>query len=277
MKLIADSGSTKTDWILTHKGKRVHKISTQGINPFYQNTSQITTVLAAELLPQIENITPNNVYFYGAGCSFPDKQAILKNAFVKVLGQRASIFLHSDLVGAARALYGTNAGIACIIGTGSNSCVWDGNKIIQNVPPLGYILGDEGSGAVLGKLLIADLLKNQLPKEISQKFYDKYRITYEELMSKVYKQPFPNRSLAQYSYFLSENIDSKEIYSLVKNSFTAFVKRNISQYPKHLKVGFIGSVSLAFKDIMVDILMEEGYLIGNFMQSPIEKLAQYHS
>ncbi len=256
MKLIADSGSTKTDWSLCSKGKRVHSVQTQGINPFYQNSEEISKILLEELLPKLENNTPNTLYFYGAGCSFPEKQEILQ---------------------AARALFGNTEGIACILGTGSNSCHWDGTKIIKNVPPLGYILGDEGSGAVLGKLFVADLLKNQLPKPLSKKFFTQYDTNYEELMAKVYKEPFPNRNLAQYTYFLHENIGEEAIYRLIKRSFQAFITRNLSQYPKALPASFVGSIAVAFEGILNETLQENGYTKGVILKKPIEALEKFHS
>ncbi len=277
MKLIADSGSTKTDWSLCNKGKRVHSIQTQGINPFYQDSEEISKILLEELLPKLEGNTPNILYFYGAGCSFPEKQEILQKAFSRIWSNNLQLHLHSDLEGAARALFGNTAGIACILGTGSNSCHWDGTKIIKNVPPLGYILGDEGSGAVLGKLFIADLLKNQLPRSLKKKFFTQYDTNYEALMAKVYKEPFPNRNLAQYAYFLHENIREEAIYRLIKCSFQAFITRNLSQYPKILPVSFVGSVAVAFEGILSETLQENGYTKGIILKKPIEALEKFHS
>ncbi len=277
MKLIADSGSTKTDWVATEKGKRVHKIQTTGLNPFYQNTSEITTILQTELLPKINTLIPKEIYFYGAGCSFPAKQKILKAAFQNVFNNDVKIALNSDLVAAARAVLGTKEGIACILGTGANSCHWDGKGIVKNVAPLGYILGDEGSGAVLGKLFIADLLKNQLPKTLSKRFFEQYKTCYETLMQEVYQQAFPNRNLAKYTYFLYENKHNNYIAKLIKMSFKSFVSRNLKQYPEHLPVSFVGSVAVAFESLLREVLEEEGYQIETIMQSPIEALAAYHS
>lgn len=277
MKLIADSGSTKTDWTLSDKGKRVHKIQTQGINPFYQNSNDISEILKTELLPKLNDKIPEYIYFYGAGCSFPEKQQLISTAFHNVWGNELKLELSSDLVAAARALLGKKEGIACILGTGSNSCHWDGKQIIKNVPPLGYILGDEGSGAVLGKLLVADLLKNQLSEQLTKKFYQKYEITYEELMARVYKQPFPNRSLAEFTYFLHENITEPEVKMLLRNAFTAFAERNLAQYPNELSVNFVGSVAVAFENVLRAVLSKEGYKVGAVLKAPIEALEAYHA
>lgn len=275
MKLIADSGSTKTDWILIKGGKRVHQLQTQGINPFYLNSSEIVKILKEELLPNLNNLHPETVFFYGAGCSFPEKQATIAAAFHNIWGKTIELTIDSDLVAAAHALCGKKEGIACILGTGSNSCHWDGKQIVKNVPPLGYILGDEGSGAVLGKLLVADLLKNQLPKQLVTKFYKQYDTTYEELMKEVYKLPYPNRNLAKYTYFLKKNLDQKPIYNLIKKSFDSFAERNLAQYPKGLPVHFVGSIAIAFEAVLRNTLLEKGYTIGTILKAPIEALEHY--
>ncbi len=277
MKLIADGGSTKTDWIITEKGKRVHKMQTEGINPFYQTSLEIATILRTQLLSKTGHFSPKEIYFYGAGCSFPSKQKVMKEAFLKVFNNDVKIKLESDLVAAARALFGNKKGIACILGTGSNSCHWDGHRIVKNVPPLGYILGDEGSGAVLGKLFIADLLKNQVPETLSKRFFEQYKTCYETLMQEVYQQAFPNRNLAKHTYFLYENKHNDHIAKLVKTSFKSFVSRNLKQYPKHLPVSFVGSVAVAFESLLREVLEEEGYQVETILQSPIEALAAYHS
>ncbi len=277
MKLIADSGSTKTDWGICVNGETLQIVKTQGINPFYQTTEDIINILEEELIPKLGGQVPKLLYFYGAGCSFPDKRQLLRDAFKTIWSSELAIDLQSDLVGAARAVCGKEAGITCILGTGSNSCHWDGEKIVKNVPPLGYILGDEGSGAVLGKLFIADLLKNQLPNSLSEKFYAQYNTDYATLMEQVYKQPFPNRNLAQYAYFLHENRENPAIHKLVKNSFDAFVKRNLQQYPQELPVSFVGSVALAFQNILMEVLKENNFKVGKIVKSPITELITYHN
>ncbi len=277
MKLIADSGSTKTDWGICVNGETLQIVNTQGINPFYQTTKDIVNILEEELTPKLRERVPKSLYFYGAGCSFPKKRQLLQDAFKTVWSSELTIYLQSDLVGAARAVCGKEAGIACILGTGSNSCHWDGKKIVKNVPPLGYILGDEGSGAVLGKLFIADLLKNQLPNSLSEKFYAQYDTDYATLMEQVYKQAFPNRNLAQYAYFLDENRKNPAIHRLVKNSFDAFVKRNLQQYPQELPISFVGSVAVAFQDILTEVLTENNFKIGKIVKSPIDELIAYHN
>ena len=169
MILIADSGSTKTNWCLVEQGQIVSEIVTDGINPFYQTDMEIIALLDDQLIPKLENTDIDRIFFYGAGCSFPEKKILVSRGLVRFFGN-SMIEIQSDLLGAARSLFQQEKGIACILGTGSNSCYYDGKDITQNVSPLGFILGDEGSGAVLGKLFLADCLKNQLPPELKKEF-----------------------------------------------------------------------------------------------------------
>lgn len=276
MLLIADSGSTKTNWSLIDGNSVVEEINTTGINPFYQDEIEISIELKKQLLPKIENQNIDFITFYGAGCSFPEKKAIVGNALGKHF-QNTIIEVQSDLLGAARALFGKNEGIACILGTGSNSCYYDGHAIIQNVSPLGFILGDEGSGAVLSKTLVADCLKNQLPGHLSEKFMKQYNLTPAVILEHVYKQPFPNRYLAQFTPFLSENIDEPSILNIVNQNFENFFKRNIAQYPKNKNVGFIGSVAHHFSSILQKVAEEHHFTISKIVKNPMKGLIEYHS
>lgn len=275
-ELIADSGSTKTDWAIIFRGKIQQKIATSGINPFFQSKEDIIQILNNELLTNLEKPYPTKLNYYGAGCTFPAKIELLSRAFSEVLGQDIKLSLHSDLVAVAHALCGEEEGIPCILGTGSNSCYWNGKEIVNNVPPLGFILGDEGSGAVLGKQLIANILKGQLSDKIISDFFYTQRVTYEELLESVYKKPFPNRFLARFTYFIKEHIENHEIRQIVVNSFQDFFNRNIKHYPQHLKVHFVGSVAVVFEDILREVGKRLGYEIGNITKAPLEKLAEYH-
>jgi N-acetylglucosamine kinase-like BadF-type ATPase len=184
----------------------------------------------------------------------------------------------SDLLGAARSLFGREAGIACIMGTGSNSCSYDGNLITHNVSPLGFIVGDEGSGAVLCKLFIADCLKNQIPTTLQKKFLSQYDLTPALILENVYKKPFPNRFLAQFTPFLLENLHEPTIYKLVLESFEAFIKRNILQYDlKDIKIGCVGSVAFYFKTVLEEAALKYGLKIDNIVQDPMNGLVKYHA
>ncbi|MDD4514159.1 ATPase [Massilibacteroides sp.] len=276
MILIADSGSTKTDWSVVVHGRRVNSVLTKGINPFFQTEEDIFEELKTTLLPNIKDLPIQSVIFYGAGC-IPEKQPIVKKAVSRVLSID-NIEVKSDLLAAVHSVCGKEAGIVCILGTGSNSCFYDGAEIVTNVSPLGFILGDEGSGAVLGKLLIGDVLKNQLPEPLREAFFHKYNMTMPEIIDRVYRQPFPNRFLAGFSPFLAEHIDSPEIQAIVEGSFRAFFKRNVMQYeyqayPVHL----VGSVAFHYQDILKKVAGECGIRLGKIIQQPMEGLINYYS
>lgn len=276
MILIADSGSTKTDWCVVLDGTPIKRIATKGINPFFQSEEEIQQELTISLLPQLPEGTVNSVFFYGAGCT-PEKAPILRRAIADSLPVVGNIKAHSDMLAAARGLCGHEAGIACILGTGSNSCFYNGEDIVSNISPLGFILGDEGSGAVLGKLLVGDILKNQLSPAIKEAFLKQFDLTAPEIIDRVYRQPFPNRFLASLSPFIAQHLEEPAIHALVFNSFTAFLRRNVMQYDyEKYPVHFIGSVAACYEEILQEAALETGIRIGKILQSPMEGLIQYH-
>lgn len=278
MKIIADSGSTKTHWSLIEKGEVLKEIFTNGINPFYQSTSEILSELNSDLFPKIaEPEKISEIHFYGAGCSFPEKKKTVSDA-LKSFFSSAIIEVESDLLGATRSLLGHDKGIACILGTGSNSCYYNGAAIEQNVSPLGFILGDEGSGAVLGKLLVGDCLKNQIPENLKEAFSKKYNFTAAEILENVYRKPFPNRFLAQFTPFLAEHIEEPYVFNLVYDAFDSFICRNILQYPlEDIKVGFTGSVAYYFKDVLEIVASERQIEILKVEKNPMAGLISYHT
>lgn len=273
MLLIAESGSTKTDWVLLGSEGVNKRQQTLGINPYHQNTSSIIEIISS--LNDFESI--HQIFFYGAGCATDDKKQMIKDALLAIFPD-ANCEINSDVLAAARSVCGREKGIACIIGTGSNSCLYDGENIEHHVPPLGYILGDEGSGAVMGKKLIADILKGIAPNEIKSAFYQKYNMKYADMINNVYNEEAPSRFLAQFTVFLSENIHSPYISQLVKNSFSEFFDRNIKLYDHHinLPIHFIGSIAFYFKNELKMIADETGLHLGKIIQSPLEGLIQYH-
>ena len=277
MMLIADSGSTKTDWCVILDNTPIKRIGTKGLNPFFQSEEEIQQELTHSLLPQLPEGTIDSVYFYGAGCT-PEKAPTLRRAIADSLPVVGNIKAYSDMLAAARGLCGREAGITCILGTGSNSCFYDGKEIVNHISPLGFILGDEGSGAVLGKLLVGDILKNQLSPAIKEAFLKQFDLTVPEIIDRVYRQPFPNRFLASLSPFIAQHLEEPEIRQLVLGSFIAFLRRNVmqydyTQYPAH----FIGSVAHCYKEILQEAAQETGIRIGKILQSPMEGLIQYHS
>lgn len=279
MILVADSGSTKTHWSLCTANGQHSEFVTDGINPFYQSENEIRQAVEQQLWPSLQQYmwigTINAVYFYGAGCT-AEKKGVVSAALSSCFPQ-ASVSVESDLLAAARALFGQSAGIACILGTGSNSCYYDGSVIVKNVSPLGFILGDEGSGAVLGRILVGNVLKNQLDSDLCERFFAAYKLTAAEILENVYKRPFPNRFLAGFSKFLSENISHPAIYNIVYDSFDAFVVRNVLQYEtKGHKVGFVGSVAYYYADVLKKVLDAHDLELADIMQEPLEGLIHYH-
>ena len=279
MILIADSGSTKTDWCVVENGQPIQQISTKGINPFFQSEEEISNDIATSLLPQLKTNALDAVYFYGAGCGFPDKIAMVHRAITKHLQIKREVEVNTDMLAVAHGLCQHEAGIACIMGTGSNSCYYDGKQIVSNVSPLGFILGDEGSGAVLGKLLVGDILKNQMTPELKEKFLKQFGLTPADIIDRVYRKPFPNRFLASLSPFLAQNIDEPCIHALVLGSFKSFLKRNVMQYEnfRNSKVHFIGSVAFYYKTILAEAAQEMNIQLGTIIKSPMEGLIKYHS
>ena len=275
MILIADSGSTKTEWIIVSE-KQIHeRVFTSGINPFYQDAENIAQILLKEYSSKLKQF--DAIYFYGAGCINQEKQELVRSSIAQVMSS-GSIFVGSDLLAAARGLCGDQPGIACILGTGSNSCYYNGSEISDHVSPLGFILGDEGSGAVLGKKLVSDILKKQLPSQLIRDFMETYQTTAAEILEHVYKLPFPNRYLANYTRFLSKNIQYPEIEKIVLTGFREFVSRNLLQYTqiRHLPIHFSGSVAYYFEVQLRKVIEEMDLLPGKILQSPGPGLVAYH-
>ena len=273
--LIADSGSTKTDWCLITENQSI-QISTPGINPFFQNEQEIKQLLCEELLPKIQVSPINHIHFFGAGCIGKSACNLLYRPLHELF-YTSDIEIASDLLGTARSLCGNRSGIACILGTGSNSCLYDGKNITRNIPPLGFILGDEGSGNSLGKRLISDCLKGILPTGITQQFLNKYHLTQADILQSVYQESFPNRYLASFTPFLSENIQVPEIRQLVEECFRAFFERNLQLYNiPNAEVHFTGSIAWHFKEILHRLSKQYGFIIKNITRRPIEGLIRYY-
>lgn len=276
MLVIADSGSTKTTWVILHEGNPGIYLNTGGLNPFFTSEKDIINEISQSGLSPYQNRI-KKIVFYGAGII--DDTAVRKIQIVlKSLFPEAKAEVYSDLLGAARATLGDESGIACILGTGSNSCAYDGEKITQHVPPLGYILGDEGSGAVLGRKFLADYLRGIMPAGLANDFRKSYPMKYVEFLDRTYKLEFPNRFLAGFVPFLNKNIQHNYVSGLVEDSFNDFVERNIALYPDYLnkKISFCGSVAYFFRDQLKNVC-ERNYLnTGVILREPIEGLIRYH-
>ena len=283
MKLIADSGSTKTDWVLIDGTTVVARYLTQGINPFHQSENDILTILRLELLPQLPSdrlqATDDalQIYFYGSGVR-PELEPLMRRLLTEVFPHSEVVSAHGDLLGAARAVCGNSPGVAAILGTGANSGLYDGTRIVQNTPPLGYILGDEGSGAVLGERFLNALYKGFLPATLLEAFEQDQQMDMATVISRVYRQPMANRFLASLSPFISSHLDVPEVSQLVVDNFRSFFRRNVVQYQHpELPVGFVGSVAYYYQRQLQEAAAVEGFTVGSILKSPIEGLVQYHS
>ena len=277
MILIADSGSTKTNWALVEKGKEELRLQTEGINPFYRNIEDIGDELEKELMPNISEKV-SAIKFYGAGIINSAKGAGLKK-LLHDLFPEAEVEANSDLLAAARSTLGLKPGIACILGTGSNSCYYDGVKIVDHVSPLGYILGDEGSGAVMGRKLLGDFLKKVMPENLRKKFKDQYGLTGSVILENVYRKQRPNLFLASFTRFIHQNLEDEYFQKFLKTEFESFADRNLMNYKKihSSPVTFVGSVAFYFQEILKEVLTERKVKCGEIVQDPMDGLILYHS
>ena len=274
MIVIADSGSSKTDWLFLSDTET--RIETKGINPFFQNTEEICKGLSTAF-DSINNNSVKNVYFYGAGCIKDKTDTVVSDALSQIF-PTAEIQVEDDMLGAARSLLGKEKGIACILGTGANSCFYDGEKIADKVPTLGFILGDEGSGAHIGKLFLNDYFKRALPEDFKQKVDKDLALEWPEVLAAVYRGEYPSRYLASFSKFLGKNRKHVYAQSLIKRSFTEFFFRNIERYKncKTLPVSFVGSIAFYYADLLKEVAFDRGITIEKIIEKPIEGLKQFH-
>jgi N-acetylglucosamine kinase-like BadF-type ATPase len=277
MKLIADSGSTKTAWKFIPDSGEIQTIMTSGMNPFFRNEEDIAQEVAACLLP-VTGQGVRQIFFYGSGIVNDEKGKIIKNALGKIYIE-AQIETYSDVLGTARALFGNSRGLACILGTGSNVCLYDGKQIADSISPLGFILGDEGSGAVMGRKLLGDYFKAVMPADLRQQFSEKYNLSRDEALSRVYRTEKPNQFLAGFVPFLSENLGWSYCQEFVQQNFMEFFERNvvkINDY-KLFPIGFAGSVAWYFSQILRNTASYYGFNEVLIIKDPIEGLEKYHS
>ena len=273
--LIADSGSTKTEWDLD--GLR---IKTQGINPFHQDDDTIRAILCDELLPQlyshcsVSEFSSLKVSFYGSGVR-PELEKKVVRLLSEAFPEAKQIDAHSDLLGAAIALCGHSEGIACILGTGANSCLFDGQRIVKNTPPMGYVLGDEGSGAVLGIRFLNALYKDRLPHTILSDFEAYIGMNLAQVIDRVYRQPLANRWLASLSEFIHAHMDEPLIEALVVENFRDFLRYNVDPYGRRdLPVSALGSIAYYYQSQFLEALKSEGYTVGKILRGPLDGLVR---
>lgn len=275
--IIAEGGSTKLDIVLVDEQNEAIRYSLPGINPFYQSIEEmVSTLKESEIRGKNENLL-KQVYYYGAGCAFEEQSNAIKECFKQAFHSE-TVEVESDLLAAARGLFGDEKGIAAILGTGSNSGYYDGEKIADNVSSLGFMLGDEGSGGYLGKRLVSDILKGLTSNELAEDFFNEYQTSKEMIMENVYKKPFPNRYLAGFVPFIANRIENAYINTLVMNSFRDFFKRNIAHYDIYntKQISFVGGVAQQFKRELGLVASQYGYKLVEVQKSPLENLISYH-
>ncbi len=274
--LIADSGSSKTEWCLL-TGTKKKTIITQGMSPYFLSGDQIKKILVENILPEVKNSLPEKIFFYGTGCSNAGNVKMVKDTF-KAVFKSADVFIDHDLMGAAKALCGNEKGVACILGTGSNSCYYNGKKIIKNSPGLGYVLGDEGSGAYLGKKVIQYYLYNTFDEDLMERFNAKFNTNAADILDAVYKKPLPNKYLAGYALFLAENRGHFMIENIIEDGFNDFFFNHIYKYRESwtMPVHFTGSIAFGFKDVLKDMCHSYELQLGKVLKRPMDGLIKFH-
>ena len=276
IKVIAESSSTRTEWALVQGDKIIEHAYTEGLNPFFQTRREISHIIRLGLPPEFFKRRWSHVYYYGAGCSNPEKNKIVESSLVAQF--KTPVTVDSDLVGATRGLLVHEPGLACILGTGSNSCLYDGNRIIKHVRSGGYILGDEGSGAAMGRLFIGDLLKGFVPSDIRDSFVEKFNLNVDLLMDEVYNNPHANRNLRNYGVFLSEHLQNEYVYQLVFNEISRFFERTILQYDyQNYAINFVGSVACQFSEVLLSVASKYGANIKKIVRASMPGLVIYHT
>jgi N-acetylglucosamine kinase-like BadF-type ATPase len=275
--LIADSGATKCEWRLLENNKK-KTILTQGISPYFLDAAQIETLLRKELLSKLRDTKVGNIYFYGTGLSNEGNAKTIKKVCKKIFPE-AKTEVETDLLAAARALCGKEKGIACILGTGSNSCYYNGKKIVKNSPGLGYVLGDEGSGAYLGKKVIQYYLYHTFDEDLRSRFEKRFGVSHIEILDHVYKQPLANRYLASFAIFLAENRGHYMIENIIEDGLNDFFFTHLYKYRESwiLPIHFIGSIAFGFKDVLKDLCNTYELELGKVLKAPMQGLIDYHS
>ncbi|QMW02411.1 N-acetylglucosamine kinase [Spirosoma foliorum] len=276
--LIADSGSTKTDWRLVDSNGSTYAIQTDGFNPYYQTTAQMVNTLQAQLIPYLNDTDITKVFFYGTGCTGPTVNPIVADALQAVLPGLQVVEVNSDMLGAARGAIGHQSGIACILGTGSNACCYEGGQLTRGIQSLGFWLGDEGSGGYLGKTLVRDFFQERLPAELREAFQLRYALDRPTLLENAYQKPFPNRYFAAFTPFLSEHLEHPYIANLVTEAFVLFLTTYVKRFPEASSwpIYFVGSIAYYFAKPLQLAVKQTGLTMGSILKAPAEQLVEFH-
>ncbi|MBN7814090.1 N-acetylglucosamine kinase [Algoriphagus pacificus] len=276
MILIADSGSSKTDWRVIHENGKISQYRGVGFNPYYQTSEEMAINMRHEFLINLESEI-EEIYYYGAGCSVDSRKKEVENA-LRTIFSKAKIHVDHDLSAAAKATCGHQAGIACILGTGSNSCDYDGSEIIDTRPAPGYILGDQGGGGYIGRKFLMDFINDEMPVQIKEELVDKLKLTATTIQEHVYRQPFPNRYMASFCRFITEHKSDPYCYMLYYNSFVDFFKVHVMKYKNYRDkpVNFVGSIAYYNSDILRKAALDSQIKTNLIIESPISGLTLYH-
>lgn len=277
IQLIADSGATKTTWCLLQNNKK-KILSTQGLSPYFLKIDQIQQIVGTEVKSKLKGIAPDEIFFYGTGCINPGNEKLVKKALSNLFPQSAIQVTH-DLMGAAKALCGDQKGVACILGTGSNSCYYNGKKIVKNSPGLGFVLGDEGSGAYMGKKVVQYYLYNTFDPDLMDRFNALFKTNSAEILEAVYKKPLPNRYLASFVQFLVENRGHYMVENIIEDSFNDFFFHHVYKYKESwtMPINFVGSVAFGFKDVLNEMCNSYELQLGKVLKNPMDGLIKYHT
>jgi len=276
MIIIADSGSSKIDWRLVDSAGVIRQAQSPGFNPYYQPLDHLRASLREVVVPAATGEV-SRIFYYGTGVSSERNQEMVRSAFLEFFPS-ARVAVEWDLLGAARALCGHEPGIACILGTGSNSCLYDGKEITGQVANLGWILADEGSGTSLGKALLMDYLRKKMPDKLAAQFHQRFPFTREEFLEKIYQQEKPSTFLATFSKFIFQHLKEPYCYQLVYKSFAEFFENNVMKYPAYsgLKVHFVGSIAFYYSDLLRQVANDKGIIVRNILETPIAGLTLFH-
>ncbi len=276
MILVADSGSSKIDWRLLERDGSIRQATTPGFNPYYQPVDHLKSSIRESLVPAV-NGTVKRIFYYGTGVSSARNQDLVRSAFHEFFPE-AAVDIEWDLLAAARALCGQERGIACILGTGSNSCLYDGKEIVGQVANLGWILADEGSGASLGKALLVDYLRGKMPADLARQFKERFPFTREEFLEKIYQQEKPSTFLATFSKFMFQHLKEPYVYKLVYSGFSDFFENNVMKYTgyREIRVHFVGSIAFYYSDLLRQVANDKGVTVTNILETPIAGLTLFH-
>ena len=276
MKIIADSSASRTEWVLVDGNTVVEHAFTKGLNPFFQSRRDISHSIRLELPEAFLKKRWEHIYFYGEGCANTDKKKIVEASLVAQF--KTPVTVESDLLGAARGLLINEPGIACILGSGSNSCYYDGKQIVKNVRSLGFVLGDEGSASYIGKRFVSDCLKDIAPEQLRNSFYEYINKTPDEIMTSIYENTLPGNMLSVYSRFLMDKLEMDYVYDIVYSSINDFFTRNVAQYNyRDLNVCFVGSNACAYSGVLNEVAKKFGINIRKILPSSVPGLVHYHA